>query len=245
MGVRRPDVIGPMSAFALGLEAYGPADSVPVPTPTDVRGERPEADVPRAGGRYGRRMDADLPLPLTQRLSRRTWVALDVALAVVLLGATIASIAVGHERRGPTDSGWDGLRYAAAILACASLPLRRRWPMPVLVATVVGDAMLVVLGGTGPAQVAVAFAVYTVAATSARRLSLWAVGVVVATMFASALVAYGGPELGSVIGGPAMVLLGWIAGENTRARVTYAAGVAERAAARPKPGRADRQFWRA
>jgi signal transduction histidine kinase len=179
-------------------------------------------------------MDADLPLPLTQRLSRRTWVALDVALAVLLLGATIASIAVGHERRGPTGSAWDGLRYAAAILACASLPLRRRWPVPVLVATVVGDATLVVLGGTGPAQVAVAFAVYTVAATSARRLSLWAVGAVVATMLGAALVAYGGPEWGSVIGGPAVVLLGWIAGENTRARVTYAAGLAERAAERER-----------
>jgi signal transduction histidine kinase len=179
-------------------------------------------------------MDADLPLPLTQRLSPRTWVALDVALAAVLLGATVGSIAVGGEASPSTGSGWDALRGVAAILACAPLPLRRRWPVPVLAATVVGDAALVTLGVRGPALIAVAFAVYTVAASSPRRLSPWIVGAVVATMLGAALVAVGGPEWGTLIGGPTVVLLGWIAGENTRARVTYAAGLAERAAERER-----------
>jgi signal transduction histidine kinase len=179
-------------------------------------------------------MDADLMLPLSQRLSRRTWVGLDCVLAAALLAGAVASIAIGHDSGAPTGSGWDALRYGAAVLACAPLPLRRRWPAPVLAVTALGDAALLALGRGGPAQVAVAFAIYTVAATSSRRLSLRIVGAVVATMLAGALVAARGPEWGSVIGGPALVLLGWIAGENTRARRNYAASLAERAAERER-----------
>jgi len=179
-------------------------------------------------------MDADLQLPLTQRLSRRTWVTFDCVLAAVLLGGTVASIAVGREVSSPTGGGWDALRYGAAVLACAPLPLRRRWPALVLALTAFGDAALVALGVRGPAQVTVAFAIYTVAASSTRRLSPRIVGAVVAIVLLGALVAAGGPEWGTVIGGPAVVLLGWIAGENTRARRIYAAGLAERAAERER-----------
>ena len=177
-------------------------------------------------------METDLPVPLTQRLSRRTWVALDCVLAVVLLAGTVTSIAIGNETGPPNGSGWDALRYGAAILACASLAFRRRWPPLVLGLTALGDAALVALGVRGPAQIAVAFAIYTVAATSTRRLSPLVVGSVVATVLLGALVAADGPEWGTVIGGPAVVLLGWIAGENTRARRIYATGLAERAAER-------------
>jgi signal transduction histidine kinase len=179
-------------------------------------------------------MDADLTLPLSQRVSRRTWVGLDCVLAAVLLAGTVASIAVGHETSSVTGSGWDALRYAAAVLACVPLPLRRRWPALVLALTALGDAALVALSVRGPAQITVAFAIYTVAATSTGRLSPRIVGAVVAIVLLGALVAAGGPEWGTVIGGPAVVLLGWIAGENTRARRTYAAGLAERAAERER-----------
>jgi signal transduction histidine kinase len=161
-------------------------------------------------------------------------VGLDCVLAAALLAGTVASIAVGHETGAPSGSGWDALRYGAAVLACAPLPLRRRWPVLVLVLTALGDAALVALGGGGPAQITVAFGIYTVAATSPRRLSLRIVGAVVAVMLVGALVAARGPQWGSVIGGPALVLLGWIAGENTRARRNYAAGLAERAAERER-----------
>ncbi|HEX9505575.1 MAG TPA: histidine kinase [Acidimicrobiia bacterium] len=179
-------------------------------------------------------MDADLLLPLTQRLSRRTWVLLDSALAVVLLAGTVGSIAVGRETGPPTGSGWDALRYGVAVLVCAPLALRRRWPTPVLALTALGDAALVALGVRGPAQIAVAFAIYTVAATAPRRLSPRIVGAVVATVLLGALLAADGPEWGTVIAGPAVVLLGWIAGENTRTRRTYATGLAERAAERER-----------
>ena len=179
-------------------------------------------------------MDADLALPLTQRLSRRTWIGLDCALASVFLAGTVASIAVGHETGPPTGSGWDALRYGAAVLACVPLAVRRRWPAPVVALTAPGGAALVALGVRGPAQIAVAFAIYTLAATSTRRLSPRIVGAVVATVLLGALVAANGPEWGTLIAGPAVVLLGWIAGENTRARRVYATGLAERAAERER-----------
>src|SRR5947209_606670 len=179
-------------------------------------------------------MDADLPLPLTQRLSGRTWVRLDGVLAAVLLAGTVASIAIGREGSAAAGSGWDVVRYGAAILACAPLPFRRRWPTLVLALTALGDAALVALDVRGPAQITVAFAIYTVAAASPRRLSPRIVGTVAATVLLGALVAAGGPEWGTVIGGPAVVLLGWFAGENTRARRIYAISLEERAAERER-----------
>jgi signal transduction histidine kinase len=53
-------------------------------------------------------------------------------------------------------------------------------------------------------------------------------------MLLSALIAPDGPEWAAVIAGPAVVLVGWFAGENTRAQRAYAQGVAERLAERER-----------
>jgi signal transduction histidine kinase len=175
-------------------------------------------------------VDTELEVPLTQRLSPRTWVALDCLLALVLFAGTATAVASHKESGQPAGTTWDALRYAAAAIACAPLPLRRRWPTLVLAFVTIGDAALLALDVRGPAQIAVAFAIYTAATTSRGRLSLRTVGAVVAAMLLGALIAPAGPQWGTVITGPAVVLLGWFAGENTRARNAYARGVVERAA---------------
>jgi signal transduction histidine kinase len=126
------------------------------------------------------------------------------------------------------------LRYAAAVLACVPLAVRRVWPAAVLAMVTVGDAALVAFGFHGPAQIGVAFAIFTLARTSTSRLPLGTVAAVAGVMLVGALVAPGGPEWAAVLAGPALALVGWFAGENARARRAYAQGVAERAAERER-----------
>jgi signal transduction histidine kinase len=92
--------------------------------------------------------------------------------------------------------------------------------------------MLVALGIHGPGQTAVAFAMFTVASTSTRRESLRAAGVAATVMLVAALAALGGVEWSAIIAGPAVVLLGWVAGENARVRRAHTREVIERAAER-------------
>ena len=68
---------------------------------------------------------------------------------------------------------WVVLQCIAVGAACGSrLPFRRRFPMPVLGVVAVSVALLVALGGSTPALLAVAMAVYSVAATLIGWMSL-------------------------------------------------------------------------
>ncbi len=176
-------------------------------------------------------VDVGAPLPFSQRISARQWLAVDAVwagfAAVVSCGAVIA------ERHGPpAGSGWDVLRVAAILAVCAVLPLRRPYPVEVLASTTVGVALLVAVGVHGPVTVNVALAMFTVAAGNERRTSMLMVGAVAGTVAVGALVAGGGPDWGGAVSGPAVVLVGWLAGENARTRRAYIRAVAERAAER-------------
>ena len=179
-------------------------------------------------------MDTDLRVPFTQRLRPRVWVMLDGGLATLLLVFTVVAIAKRREPGHPVGTTWDALRYLAAFVACVSLPFRRRWPGMVLAATATADAALIALGVHGPVQIAVALAIYSAAVASPGRLPVGTLGAVVAAMLLGALIAPNGPEWAAVIAGPAVVLVGWFAGENARARRAYAQGLAERAAERER-----------
>jgi signal transduction histidine kinase len=178
-------------------------------------------------------VDTDAAVPFVHRVSRREWLVLDSLLAIVLLAATVARIPNG-ERANLSGASWDVVRYGAAVLATVPLAVRRWWPGPVLALVTIGDAALVALGSHGPALIGVAFAIYTVAVTAPRRLPLRLVGAVVGTMLVAALVGPGGPEWAAVIAGPAVVLVGWFAGENTRARRASAEEMLQRAAERER-----------
>ncbi len=182
----------------------------------------------------------DLRLPITERLSARQWTGVDVVLAAVLAAASVFSVALVG---GTTPAGsWTVVRYLAVVAACGSLLFRRRFPLVVLGVVGVSVAFLNALGGQrnidagggGLAVLALTFAAYSVAVTSTRRTSLTAIGVAVGAIEIGALVAAGGPDWSAALLALALAGVGWLAGENTRARRVYVQGMVERAAERER-----------
>jgi signal transduction histidine kinase len=176
-------------------------------------------------------VDVGAPLPFLQRISARHWFLLDCAWVVLIGAATVGAVIT--ERHGdPIGELWDVVRVAVTIVVCLITPLRRAYPRPVLASTVVLVALLVGLGVHGPITTVVALALYTVAATNDRRLHVATVVSVIGIMGFAALVTPGGPDWGAAASGPTIVLVGWLAGENTRTRRAYFGAVSERAAER-------------
>jgi signal transduction histidine kinase len=175
-------------------------------------------------------VDEALPVPLTQRLSSRHWAALDIFVAVILANASIVGTAVGDDRGGPHGAVFNTVRYAAIIATCLPLPFRRKFPTAVLAIVTPAAVVTLALGVRGPTILVVVLAIYSVAATSPRRTSLTAAGAVIAAILFGELVAIGGPDWGGMVSTPPIVLVGWLAGENTRTRRAYLEGVADRAA---------------
>jgi signal transduction histidine kinase len=164
---------------------------------------------------------------------------LDVATVAVLLALTItleqtylvenvkiAGYVGGHAAWTRMDLWW----WSATALGAAALLVRRVVPLVALAVTaamaVVHIRWTVIIPGT-PVDLAVPVALYTVAATTRRRLvSYAALAVVLAVAvpltytYRSPLGSWGGPLL------PAAVLtLGWFIGENTRTRRAYLTGI--------------------
>ena len=183
-------------------------------------------------------VDEGPSLPLTQRLERRHWIAIDILLAAVLGTGSILAVTLEHHP-SPTGGGWDAVRYVAIVVACLALPLRRWNPTRALYLIVPATMALAALGVRGPTPIIGAAVVYSVAATTGRRASLTAAACVVGGMVLGAMVADGGPTWASVLSSPPVVVVGWLAGENTRARRAYAQEMLERAAERESE-RADR-----
>jgi signal transduction histidine kinase len=184
-------------------------------------------------GRYRRSVDEALPLPFTQRLSARHKVAIDAVFALLVLVASIGGVVTEHHG-GPTGVGWDIVRSLAITVACVAFVFRRRAPLVVLGVMTPAAVLLGAIGVRGPFLIVLAAAIYMVAATSDHRISLTIVGTVVGSVAFGALISDGGPDWGGALSGPAVVLVGWLAGENTRARRAYARGLAERAAERER-----------
>lgn len=172
-------------------------------------------------------------LPLTQRLTRRPWIAIDVLVAVMLATTAILATALG-ERQRPPGTGWDALRYVAILVACLALPLRRRNPMHAVCLITPAVVVLVALGTRGPTLISATAIVYSVAATTRRQSSLKAALGVVGGVVVGALLAAGGPAWASILSLPPVVVVGWLAGENTRTRRAYAQELVERAVERER-----------
>ncbi|HEX9545908.1 MAG TPA: sensor histidine kinase [Acidimicrobiales bacterium] len=172
-------------------------------------------------------VDEGLPAPFTPQLSPRQWVAVDILLAAVLAGLSIHVISTKEVH--PAGAAWDVARGAAVMVACLPLPFRRRYPMQVLAVVTAAVVTMLSLGARGPAVASVAFAMYSVAATSERRTSPAVVAIPIAGLN---LAAIGQPEWGWLIAGAAVVLAGWLAGERARSHRVYLRSLADRAAER-------------
>jgi signal transduction histidine kinase len=178
-------------------------------------------------------VDVGPSLPLTQRLTPRQWVLIDILVAALLALGSISAIAIGRQRY-PAGAGWDAIRYVFVLVACAPLPLRRRNPMQALYVVTPAIVVLVVLNGPGPVLIAVAAVVYSIATATRWRTSLIAALGVVGAVVAAALLASHGPDWSSALSLPPVVIVGWLAGENTRGRLAYAQELVERAAERER-----------
>jgi signal transduction histidine kinase len=151
----------------------------------------------------------------------------DLALAGLLFIATEIVLWAGTESKLPL-----GLRMLLAGIATLALVGRRRAPLPVL--AVSGAATLALLAGhgtIGPAVFAPLIALYTVALTTERRLSI-----------AAAIVSLVGVLLAVAVESPnrsswtkflfPIVVVGacWLIGDNLRVRRAYVAELEEKAA---------------
>jgi signal transduction histidine kinase len=167
---------------------------------------------------------------------------LDALLALVLLaGAEAAAVAGGGPPAAP-------LPVRVVLAAAAVIPLAWRRRAPVTVWAVSGAAVIAAIvsrGSPGAAVLAPLIALYTVAATSRRRVSA-AAGVVTLAGFTAA--ALTGPRSSFVVagstvraGGPlllaAVVIACWLTGDNVRVRRAYVAELRAKA----QRAEADRQ----
>jgi signal transduction histidine kinase len=169
--------------------------------------------------------------PLTYRLTRAQWVAIDCAVAVITAGILVFNVhGVGllHELRYQMPTAETGPLALAATLPVA---VRRLWPIPALAVITVACCVLTALG-RGPVTVdwTLCMAVYT-AAVSHRRVV--AIAVLVATELAlAASVLTAAADLKSQADAVHSLLAAgalWFIGDSVRERRRYLAGLAEQA----------------
>jgi signal transduction histidine kinase len=187
--------------------------------------------------------DADSPaglLPLGQRLAAHRFtqaqlLAIDVVTVVLVI--IVAEFFVAP--RMPGTSTGTAARVGYVGTAAVTL-LRRRRPRTtlavVLSATVTSLAFRAGIGGA----VFVMMALYTVVTFSSRRNALVIASVAAGAVLAGYVIGGGPVVVPAAIGGVALVILGWLAGENTRASRAYAGQKAERAAERTAAVAAER-----
>ncbi len=188
---------------------------------------------------------ADPDLPLLRRLAAHRFteaqlVAIDVV-TVVLIAVTFGLL-IPHRVPRVSGTAWDAaMGWVTYVVAAGVTPFRRRLPRTTL-AIVLPVAMvaLYLRAGGGGAVVYVAMALYSVVAVSSRRAALIIVGVVASAVLAAIIIGGGDQVIMGAIAGVALVLLGWLAGENTRAGRVYAAQQAERAAEKAAAAAAER-----
>jgi signal transduction histidine kinase len=179
-------------------------------------------------------MDGDPDPPLARRLAAHRFtkgqlVAIDVVTVVLV-------VVVFHffvPRQSPprvSGTAWDIAGWVAYVVAAGVTLLRRRLPRATLALLLPIVAAAVCLRAGDGTAFYVAMAMYSVVAVSSRRAALVIVSLVASVVVAANIVGGGSQVVMAAIGAVAVMLLGWLAGENTRASRVYAAQQAERAA---------------
>jgi signal transduction histidine kinase len=177
--------------------------------------------------------DGDLELPLARRLTAHRFTQ---AQLVILDVATVVLITVVFELfrplHSPTLSGtaWDTAGWAAYVVASVAVLFRRRLPRGTLAIVMSVAVLALCLRRGAPDTFYVVLALYSVVAVSSRRAGLVVVSLTAAAILAATIAGGGDIVVELVIGDVAVVLVGWLAGENTRASRVYAGQQAERAA---------------
>jgi signal transduction histidine kinase len=171
--------------------------------------------------------------PLIRRLAGHRFTGTQLAAIDVTL---VALVVVGAEflvtRRVPrvAGPGWDIASWVAYLVAAVATLFRRRAPGAALAVVVPIALAALVLRSGGPIVFLVALTLYSLVVATARPLATAVTGVVAGLVLAASIAGGGEQVPMAAVGGTALVLLGWLAGENTRAGQIYASQQAERAA---------------
>lgn len=142
------------------------------------------------------------------------------ALLAAVLGLAAVFGTVSGERSQPGRIPLDATGAALALAAAAALTLRRRWPLPVLMAVTAATAAYLILGYPyGPALAPLVAATYTAAAYLSARRSLAVCVAALAAVFTGPFwLAAPGPagKLAAILPWAGWLLLPWAAGTVVR-----------------------------
>jgi signal transduction histidine kinase len=182
---------------------------------------------------YSYAVDADPAPPLIRRLAARRFtesqlLAIDAAAVAVV----IVAVEFVMTRRTPrvSGTGWDTAFWAAYLAAAAATLARRRAPrLALAVVFPIAVATLCLRAGE-PTVFLVAMTLYSVVTAVSRPVASAVTGLTAAVVLAAILIGGGLQVAQAAVGGVALICLGWLAGENTRASRVYASQQAERAA---------------
>jgi signal transduction histidine kinase len=167
-------------------------------------------------------------------LAGRQRMVLDTALVLVLAGTSVL-VALRDLTAGEHHARVVGiLSYVAIGVATLPLPARRMYPRAVLTAVVAGEAVLIALAIRLPAQLAAGFVMYSFVAAGERPLPYRMLAATAAPLAICGLFAWDSEASFAVILASGSILVGWLAGENSRARRSFETALADRAAERER-----------
>ncbi|HEX3924032.1 MAG TPA: sensor histidine kinase [Streptosporangiaceae bacterium] len=192
---------------------------------------------------YSPAADTDLDPPLIRRVAAHRFTPAQlVAIDLVVVVVVIVGVEFLMTRRAPrvTGPGWDAVGWAAYLVAAGATLFRRRAPRLALAVVFPIAVVTLCLRAGGPTVFLVVMTLYSVAVVTARRVASIVTGLVASAILAATLVGGGQQVAQAAIGGVALILLGWLAGENTRASRIYARQRAERAAEQDAAAAAER-----
>jgi signal transduction histidine kinase len=177
--------------------------------------------------------DGDPAPPLIRRLAARRFTGSQlVAIDAAAVAVVIVAVEFVMTRRTPrvSGTGWDTAFWAAYLAAAAATLARRRAPrLALAVVFPIAVATLCLRAGE-PTVFLVAMTLYSVVTAVSRPVASAVTGLTAAVVLAAILIGGGLQVAQAAVGGVALICLGWLAGENTRASRVYAGQQAERAA---------------
>ncbi|MFD8499686.1 sensor histidine kinase [Amycolatopsis sp. NPDC059657] len=169
------------------------------------------------------------PMPpwLAGRLGRPWLIAFDLVATAILLVATAGNTAAETWDFTVSVPRWVAWVLAAAVVV--PVATRRVWPWFAFGFSLVVPFPAILVGGpvSGLASVAMAFALYPLAATLPRRRSLTALGVAFAVVIVTNLVFTSLATLAVITFGAAMLTLAWTTGRASLERREFATEAAE------------------
>ncbi len=186
---------------------------------------------------------ADLDPPLLRRLASRHFTPAQlVAIDLVVVTLVIVLVEFAMTRRAPRVSGpgWDLLGWMAYLVAASATLARRKVPALALAIVFAVALATLCLRAGGPTVFMVALTLYSVVTVTSRERAWIVTGIVAGSILAATLIGGGQQVAQAAIGGVALILLGWLAGENVKASRRYASQQANRAAQQAAAAAAER-----